>query len=65
MKENLHKKSNKIFVEKKHEGKWFAISSDYSNVLDYSDDIVKLVERNGGDNVMYTKILRSDMSYIF
>lgn len=65
MKKSLSKKACGVTVEKKHEGKWVAISSDYSKVLDYSDDVVKLVERNGRENVMYTKILRSDVSYIF
>lgn len=65
MKKSLPKKAYKVIVEKKHEGKWVAISSDYSKVLDYSDDVTKLVERNGRENVIYTKVLRSDVSYIF
>lgn len=56
---------SKIKIEKKHEGKWLAVSADYSKIIDYSDDIVSLAEKNGRDNIIYTKALSSDTSYAF
>jgi hypothetical protein len=56
---------NASLIQKKHEGKWVAISSDYKKVLDYSDNVVELVNKNGRDNVVYMKALRSNISYAF
>jgi hypothetical protein len=64
-KQKMPRRGKVGIIEKKHEGKWVAISPDYKKVLDYSDDIVALTERNGRENVVYMKALRSDTSYAF
>lgn len=57
--------SAKSVIQKKHEGKWIALSMDFKKVLGYSDDVMGLVKKFGRDEVTYTKVLRSDVVYAF
>jgi hypothetical protein len=57
--------TQKHIIQKKHEGKWVALSSDFQKVLGYSTDVTSLVKKFGRDDVTYTKILKSDVVYAF
>ena len=53
-------------LKKEHEGKWVALSDDYKKVVGYSESLVKLRAAIPEKiDVVYTKVLRSDVSYAF
>ena len=52
-------------LQKKHEGKWVALSLDGKRVIGFSDNLVALEKKVGRDKVMFTKALHSDTTYAF
>ncbi len=47
------------------EHKWVALSEDYKQVVDSSENLVELKQRVGTDNVVYMKVPASGVSYAF
>lgn len=52
-------------LRKEMEGKWAALSVDYKKVFDFSDDLTSLTQKMGTENVVYMKVLPSDVSFAF
>jgi len=59
------KTSVKTLIEKKHEGKWIALSADSNKILGYAKDLVSLEKKVGREGVIFTKALRANTSYVF
>lgn len=57
-------KDNKTIFATEHYGKWVALSADRRKVLDYSDDLEKLAERNG-DEAVYVIVQNPNFEHAF
>lgn len=52
-------------LKKEMENKWAALSSDYKKVFGFSDDLASLTQKMGTREVVYMKVLPSDVSFAF
>ena len=52
-------------LKKEMEGKWAALSADYKKVFGFSDDLASLTQKMGAKEVVYMKVLPSDVSFAF
>ena len=52
-------------LNESHEGKWVALSEDRTAVVDYDEKLLDLAERVKGIKVVYMKVPRSDIFYVF
>lgn len=64
MKDTTKARGLAALLTKEYEGKWVALSEDKSRVLDASDDLVALSDKNG-ENAVYMRVPRSDVVYAF
>jgi hypothetical protein len=60
----INQNLNKI-LNKSHEKKWVALSSNRSKVLGYSSDLVELKNKINNRDAVYMKVLARDTSFIF
>ena len=52
-------------LNKKHEGKWVALSQDYKKVLSFNESLVVLNKKIGDEKVVYMKVPRADVYLSF
>jgi hypothetical protein len=54
-------------LKKEHERKWVALTQDQTAVVDYADNLAVLRQKlgKGKDEVIYMKVLPSDVSFAF
>lgn len=52
-------------IKKEHEGKWIALSSDYSRVVDFADTPHELKQKIGNQEVVFMRALPTNISYAF
>jgi len=52
-------------IKREHQSNWVAIAKDYSEVLDYSEDLLDLRNKIGNQDVVYLKIPESGRKYAF
>ena len=64
LKSNSNTNFTKI-LNKSHENKWVALSSDRSKVLGASDDLIRLKNKVNIKNAVYMKVLPTDTSFAF
>jgi hypothetical protein len=52
-------------IKKEHEGKWVALSADYTTVVDFADTPHELKEKVGSQQVVFMRALPTSISYAF
>jgi hypothetical protein len=52
-------------LNKSHENKWVALSSDYTEVLGASDNLVELTKQISDKKAVYMKVPPADTIYAF
>ena len=53
------------FLKEKHYGKWLVVSSDYSEILGFSEDLKKLTDEFKQRKVIYTRAENPNAAYAF
>lgn len=53
------------FLKEKHYGKWLVVSSDYSKILGFSEDLKKLTDDFKEKRVVYTRVENPQDVYAF
>lgn len=61
----MKKELQKPLLEKKHEGKWIALSLGTNQIIGYATSLAQLEKKVGREGVVFTKALRSNISYAF
>ncbi len=52
-------------LKKEHEGKWVALSTDYSAVVEYADTPHELKQKVGNKDVVFIRALPTGLSFAF